>query len=339
MRRILKIVGSPALTFALILSIAAVSVFGTLIEQKRSLEVVYHSPLFILLLAAFGVNLTSCTLLRLRLQLRSLGFLATHIGVLLILVGAVIGGAYGIRGMMQLATDEVSNHFITDRQTLKELPFSIRLNRFSVEYYKFSKYHNFGDLLAFDDDGYLIAEVPAEIGRESLIIGHSIKILDFVPDFVIDQTGEVATRSQLPENPALRVSIRAGDKTTARWLFSNFPGMEHHFAGEEVLPFHLLFKFQERIKSYKSDVSVLNSTGSELLRQTIEVNAPLSYGGYVFYQMDYDEAHYNWSLMQAVRDPGVPVVYAGFCLLTFGIFFILYAKPYLQRKAKKQEEV
>jgi cytochrome c biogenesis protein ResB len=336
MGKILKIIGSLRLTIALILLIAGVSIFGTLIEPRKALETVYHSPLFVLLLALLGVNLIFCALLRVRLRLSMVGFLTTHIGVLLVLLGAVVGGACGTAGMMQLFVGDTSHRFLTGDQIEKELPFSVRLNQFSVEYYNFLEYPDLGDLIAADNEGNIIAKVPVEKGAEFFIGDYSIKIIDFVPDFVKLDTGEVTTRSQMPRNPALLVSVSGGGKVSERWIFAKFPQMDHFYAHRESLPFNLVFEFRERIKSYRSDVSVLDWAGGELKRQTIEVNSPLSYGGYAFYQASYDREQHNWSGLQVVSDPGLPVVYAGFCLLIFGVFFILYAKPYLKR-ARKEE--
>lgn len=340
MGKILKIVGSLRLTIALILLIAGASVFGTLIEPGKALETVYHSPLFVLLLALLGVNLIFCALLRLRLRLSMLGFLTTHIGVLLVLLGAVVSGACGTAGMMQLFVGDTSHRFLTGDQIEKELPFSVRLNQFSVEYYNFLEYPDLGDLIAADNTdnkGNIIAKVPVEKGAEFFIGDYSIKIIDFVPDFVKDlDTGEVTTRSEVPWNPALLISVSGDDGVSKRWIFAKFPQMDHFHAGRGSLPFNLVFDFRERIKSYRSDVSVLDWAGRELKRQTIEVNSPLSYGGYTFYQASYDREQHNWSGLQVVRDPGLPVVYAGFCLLIFGVFFILYAKPYLKRAPKEE---
>jgi cytochrome c biogenesis protein ResB len=326
MGKILEIVGSLRLTVALILLIAGASVFGTLIEQRKALETVYHSPLFVLLLTLLGVNLIFCTLLRLRLRLSMVGFLTTHIGVLLVLLGAVVGGACGTAGMMQLFVGETGDRFYTKDGTEKELPFALRLNRFSVEYY------NFGSLSAVDNEGRIVAEVAPTKGAELTVPGHTIKIIDFVPDFVKDlDSGEVTTRSEVLRNPALLVSVTGGGKVSERWIFAKFPQMAHFHSDRENLPFNLVFQLS--IRAYRTDASVLNSAGKELKRQTVEVNLPLSFGGYTFYQASYDEAQHEWSGIQVVRDPGVAVVYAGFGLLTFGVFFTLYAKPYLKKRA------
>lgn len=70
----------------------------------------------------------------------------------------------------------------------------------------------------------------------------------------------------------------------------------------------------------------------EILRKDIRVNEPLSFGGYKFFQFTYDTEALNWSGLQAVKDPGVPVVYAGFLLLIAGVMIIFYVNPIIQRR-------
>ena len=52
--------------------------------------------------------------------------------------------------------------------------------------------------------------------------------------------------------------------------------------------------------------------------KVIEVNDPLHYGGYHFYQNSYDHRAWTYTLLEAVSDSGLPVVYAGFVLLMAG---------------------
>ena len=62
---------------------------------------------------------------------------------------------------------------------------------------------------------------------------------------------------------------------------------------------------------------------------TLAVNSPLSYGGYTFYQYQagYDRMGGAWTSLLVVRDPGVPLVFAGFAAMLAGIFLGLYVWP------------
>ena len=79
-------------------------------------------------------------------------------------------------------------------------------------------------------------------------------------------------------------------------------------------------------KFWKSDLSVLDKEGNVVKSQVIEVNEPLLYGGYRFYQTDYDPDRPNYSGVGVSREPGLYVIYFGFYCLVIGIFMMLYWK-------------
>lgn len=74
------------------------------------------------------------------------------------------------------------------------------------------------------------------------------------------------------------------------------------------------------IKSYKTSVSIHNN--DKLLEEAvIEVNKPLSFKGLDFYQYGYDAKLPDQTILQVVRDPGLPFVYAGYIILLVGMVF------------------
>jgi len=83
-------------------------------------------------------------------------------------------------------------------------------------------------------------------------------------------------------------------------------------------------------KSYRSKVSVLED--NDVVREaTIAVNAPLSYGGYEFYQSDWHKEDLKYSGLKVVRDPGLGVVYAGMIMVALGVLFVFYVRPRVGR--------
>ena len=86
------------------------------------------------------------------------------------------------------------------------------------------------------------------------------------------------------------------------------------------LPFSVTLKefrtdYYEDGVSPKQYSSTFTIDGSEL--QT-SVNHPCRYGGYRFYQLDYDRDRGEYSLLKLVRDPWIPLAYAGMALLAAG---------------------
>jgi len=83
---------------------------------------------------------------------------------------------------------------------------------------------------------------------------------------------------------------------------------------------------ERSIRNYRSTLAI--SEGGRVVKEgSLAVNAPLSYGGYTFYQSGYDPADTTWTSLLVVRDPGVPLVFAGFGILIVGLFLGLYVWP------------
>ncbi|MCQ9205887.1 MAG: cytochrome c biogenesis protein ResB [Omnitrophica bacterium] len=72
------------------------------------------------------------------------------------------------------------------------------------------------------------------------------------------------------------------------------------------------------IKSFKTSV-VISKEGNVLKQGIIEVNKPLRWEGFWFYQYGYDPQFPNQTLLQVVKDPGLPIVYTGFLFLLGGM--------------------
>ncbi|MCK4591649.1 MAG: cytochrome c biogenesis protein ResB [Candidatus Latescibacteria bacterium] len=84
------------------------------------------------------------------------------------------------------------------------------------------------------------------------------------------------------------------------------------------------------IKDYKSKLKVIDR-GQIAAVKTVEVNDPLRYGGYTFYQHGYDDNNSRYTVLQVVKDPGVPSVYAGFILLMVGLIFVSVVNPLITK--------
>ncbi len=90
-------------------------------------------------------------------------------------------------------------------------------------------------------------------------------------------------------------------------------------------------KSGDNVRDYLSTVSVLE-TGRPVLTKKIEVNDPLEYRGYAFYQSDYRPEDPTFSGFQVVRDPGLWIVYLGFFVNVLGVFFALFSPRVFGRK-------
>lgn len=176
--------------------------------------------------------------------------------------------------------------------------------------------------------------------------GQQLRITKYFPSYSVRR--EVVRRSDDHEsheghnhppgehvgNPAIFVEIDGPRGKVSDWLLAQNPPIwypDRNFA--------LLYERSGmEVKDYKSILRVVEN-GETVLTKTIEVNDPLKYKGYVFYQSSYDPEGEKYTGLQVTRNPGLVIVYTGFIILCVGVVFIFYVKPFLRHKLKKGQKV
>lgn len=318
---------------------------------------VFHAWWFVALLFALAASLLVCTGRRYQAirrvtgpaRLRVIGSFITHVSLLLILAGGVVRVLWGQKGMIQFREGQVVRS-AEGTEGRMDLPFAVRLTRFELEFHKHpapSGADSHDKLLVQWEEKNLLTHFPVELNVEHPVAAPDgvagaapafvLKILRHVPDFSIDgSTGEVQSRSDSPNNPALQVRVAGNGGTNTQWVFARFPDFGSHGAAGTAMP--LKFRFlaglppdmgrQGPIKAFKSTVEIIED-GAVVGTHAIAVNSPLSWRGYTFYQASYNPDDLAWSALQVVRDPGVPIVYAGFILLMAGLTLVFCVGPWL----------
>lgn len=74
------------------------------------------------------------------------------------------------------------------------------------------------------------------------------------------------------------------------------------------------------IKAFKTSVAI-SEKGNIVKEAIIKINKPFKYNGYWFYQYAYDPQRPKMTLIQVVKDPGLPFVYFGYLFLLGGMVF------------------
>ncbi|MBF0217378.1 MAG: cytochrome c biogenesis protein ResB [Candidatus Omnitrophica bacterium] len=327
--------------------ISKVGQVGYDLIMRAGFDRLYYSWWFILFLFALALNLAVCLVNKLPLRAVKLGSFISHLSILVILLGAAIGLVFGEKEYVAIDKGKAINSFVYKGRSV-DLGFSLRLDDFVYTEHidpkekllvceSDSGAETHGGMgahagMAMPGNGpKVIAEVPTDVGVETAVAdtGYRVKILRYLPDFAMDTATKTATsRSFEPNNPAVEVQFtdKAG-KVSRFWVFARFPDM-HQKTDQN---FRFLYRWVGRMpKDYISRVTVLKGT-TEVVKKDIRVNEPLSYGGYKFFQSSYDTEALNWTGLQVVRDPGVPVVYAGFLLLIAGVIIIFYVNPVVKR--------
>ena len=310
--------------------IAGACVVGTLWPKWP----VYYSWWFIGLLCVLSASMMMCTARRFGTMRRTTGYartrafgsMITHISMLLILAGGVIRGVWGEKGHLELREGQTAAQFVENRG-VKLLPFNVRLERFEIETYREKEAEQL--FVHWHEKGRQAA-LPVKLGVEQAFEEFKITVLRYIPDFTVDmQTREITTRSSQPNNPAILVAVNGPTYQNHKWLFAKFPDFDHGAANAS--PLRMVYAAKPAGGAIKSFKSTLHFDDQHA---TIEVNSPFSYKGYTFYQSGYNPNDLSYTSLQVVKDPGVPVVYAGFSLMIVGLFIVFYLNPWLNQRRK-----
>ncbi|MBW2260503.1 MAG: cytochrome c biogenesis protein ResB [Deltaproteobacteria bacterium] len=89
------------------------------------------------------------------------------------------------------------------------------------------------------------------------------------------------------------------------------------------------------VRDFLSTVTVLEE-GKPVLTRKVEVNSPLSFGGFSLYQSEYDPRDPTFSGFEVVRDPGLFSVYAGLVLMMLAVGHVMLVVPVMNRLRKRR---
>ena len=335
MSRFRKVIMWAGLT--LIAALIFLSMYGAFLGAERAQNLfntvpaaVYWSAFILILAAGFLVF---------RRLVRIAALSLIHCGCILILAGGMWGSEGGHKmqsqlfgidkiqtGQMAIYEGETENHVAVENvEQIKELPFSIKLKDFRLEHYK----PEYLQVLTRNGEGW---KVPVEIGTE-FSLGEdfgTVTILRAFENFKIRIEGKERKITDDPEsgyNPALEVQIKspAGDEET-RYVFERYPG---HMNSED----ELLLSYRRVIRDYVSELEIIKD-GKVAAEKNIEVNHPLYYGGYHFYQHSYDAEDGQYTVLMVASDTGLGMVYAGYAMLCVGVFWQLWVRNIFARRKK-----
>ena len=299
------------------------SIYGAFLGSS-SAKSFFNSPPMIVIWMISMVGLIFSLIVSRRL-LRNVGLLLMHTGAIFVLAGSMWGSAgahnlrekfFGIRkfqtGQMVIYEQQMEKNVVSEiNGKLVELPFSVKLKDFHIEYYR-------PEYLRIQGLGARSWAIPVEIGNEVFLDSDlgSATVLRSFENFRIKIEGEkrLAVDANEPgSNPALEVQLKdPNGKTTTRYVFERF---SVHARPEDKLT----LGYYRTIRDYISDLQIIKD-GKILTEKSIEVNHPLHFGGYHFYQHSYDSENEQYTVLMVVSDNGLAVVYAGYVMLCIGAF-------------------
>lgn len=246
--------------------------------------VVFRSPVFILLLVFLCASLVLCCR-RARIAWRSLGFQACHLGIVVILAGALTGYIRGQKTSVSIpiAPDQDVRELPVHEGDPLQLAFSIAVTNFTVEYYP-PRYHLFrpetNTLDGAADVDYALVQTVA--------IPEKAGVLDLGP------YGKLAVTNLC------------------------YPDRNGTWLPQYVLPNScILQKDRPTARHFAADMRITDD-GATPRAHRLAVNHPVSHKGWRFYLMSYDQMANRYVVLSARRDPGRAAVIIGIWLVMVG---------------------
>lgn len=233
---------------------------------------------------------------------RRVGFILIHASIVIVISGSTLRTFQKEDGMVHLTVGNATEWMTvmdSGRRVDREvrLPFTVRLDDFQVDFYEMV-------YVFVPGEPGPVASLNVERGREAEVAGAHIKVLG--SRVIKDPPSEGHPQVER------RVAIVEVDGDVGE-IPADVPVGNERYA--------LLYKHDSgEVKLYQSRVTLLDDEGNELVTQDIMVNHPLIYDGWWIYQSNWNAQNLSYSGLQAVRDPGLPLVLSGLAILVLGAF-------------------
>ncbi len=174
--------------------------------------------------------------------------------------------------------------------------------------------------------------VHDESGDKALPLTEGLTIAGVTLKRLLERAEVVAepgTASQEPRRPAALIEVNRDGQRGEGLLVANARDVIELGEGN-VLTYET--RGGDEVKSFRSQIGIAGE--AERHSAVVAVNEPVEVSGWKLYQVNYDPKDPSYSGLEAVRDPGVAWVFAGFGLIFAGVLHVFYAAPRLKRRAR-----
>lgn len=264
----------------------------------------------------------------------------THLSILIILIGALIGTFFGFRGNMNIVEGTGLDFAISDEGKAIPLNFKVICDRFEVEYYENSAipkaYRSYlkildnGQYIKFNNNENIIIEVNQPFSYKGITFYQAS--YGFQPEehaefrFTYFEKGgsELPLKAKFEEKfkiPGKAVTVSVIDFSPA--LGIDEQGRLFSMTTDMINP-AVLLEFEENGK--KTEQWILKK-----IPETWET----PYG-----KLRFDELWgAQFTGLQIRKDPGVPLIYLGSILLCIGLFISLFLRPIIYFVTIKKDDL
>lgn len=284
--RLAHFLASKQLALALFLLLTFSLIPGTFAKENFHL-----SGLSRILIGCMGLNLLFCTAHRIRTLSRPV--LVLHAGVLLTVAGATMSALGFVATVKVYEGTAVDTVYRWDLQRDAPLGVTLAVTNVSVAYHPVPVKVG-------------VLKGPEKVGLHVLRTGKSFTL---GPYRVLAETFDVPTEN-------LRLGVYQ-DGQLVGWTDTG--GVENSLPDDFPYAFRLV-AFRNPVVAW-TGVDLELTRGAEVVEAgTVEANEPLEWNGLYFYNTELDQDEYGnvYAGIQIVRDPGRPVVFAGFGVMVTG---------------------
>lgn len=258
------------------------------------------------------------------LKRKNIGFILNHGGLWIVIAAASLGTGDLQRLRMDLYQGDKVWFAYDNNSNIYELPFVLELINFDIEEYppQIGIVDSHTGMLS---DQSQIPLPYVEAGKTTTLMDYTISIEEFMP-MAIRKDGDYLYSEEpgAPPHARVRVTSRSTGEIYEAWISCGsfmFDPRHLWLEGRDVL-------VMTRPEPRKYQSHVIAHTMTEEPRELfIEVNRPPRVAGWRLYQLSYNQEMGKWSdlsVIEAVRDPWLPVVYLGIAMLFAGAAYIFW---------------
>ena len=248
--------------------------------------------------------------------------LLIHIGVFIALLGGILGRPHLQRLKLTAFAGNPESHAVDSQKNVVELPFTIVLNRFTIDEYppKLGLLENATGKTILKKTKHILIDNDFTSGK---LLDWQITIEKHLENAVCVISDDSVNYVEYPSVGAVcALYVKALNLQTQQqqegWVTCGsflFPPRALRLDAQMSL-----FMHNREPQRYASEVTVFTKSG-KTIHEIIEVNKPLKVDGWKIYQSDYDKNKGKWSrvaVLELVRDPWLPVVYIGIWMMIAG---------------------
>lgn len=254
---------------------------------------------------------------------RNIGFLINHLGLWVVIFASSVGSGDLKTYQVNLEKDKISYIGYSLEGTDVKLPFGIKLINFSIEEFppKLALVdRNTGKIKQSKNNLFLI-----EKGAEKTINNFKIKIKDYLPLAVFDTLKGYISVNNPGAAPAAFIEAHNLEDNLVFEGWITCGGLSIKPVLLDLKNNNVVIMASPEPKKFKSIIEITSQ--GNIIKKQIEVNKPFKYMGWGLYQVSYDKdmgKYSKISILDAVHDPWLPVVYAGFYMLIAGALYLFW---------------